>query len=248
MNVSDRYLIPDWPVATQVKACVTLRTGGYSKPPYTSFNLGFRSGDDQNAVVANRQLLSKDWSWSQAPQWLEQVHGVDVVTAQSDGIERKGDAVWTDQVGLPCAVLTADCLPVIFTNPSGTKVAAAHAGWKGLVAGVLEQTIESMGEPADELIVWMGPAISQSCFEVGPEVREQFVAIDAEASRAFKSGNSDRWYGDLYQLARLRLAKAGVKAVSGGDFCTFSESERWFSYRREGAQSGRLATIIWIEH
>ncbi|MGI9278952.1 MAG: peptidoglycan editing factor PgeF [Endozoicomonas sp.] len=243
----DRYLFPDWPAPKGVRAFVTLRSGGYSQGVFNSFNLGLRSGDDPDVVEKNRALLGECCHWRYRPQWLKQVHGVEVVTAKPDSIEREGDAVWTDQQGLPCAILTADCLPVIFCNASGTRVAASHAGWKGLQAGVLEATVETMGDAPDQILAWFGPAISQSHFEVGPEVREAFLSFDPEAESAFIPGQGDRWYGDLYQLARLRLEKLGVKRISGGNFCTFKEEDRWFSYRRDGAQSGRLATLIWIE-
>ncbi|WOG26160.1 peptidoglycan editing factor PgeF [Endozoicomonas sp. 8E] len=243
----DRYLLPDWPAPEGVRAFVTLRTGGYSQGAFSSFNLGLRSGDDPDVVAKNRALLGDNCHWRHRPQWLKQVHGTDVVAAQPDNIEREGDAVWTDKQGLPCAVLTADCLPVIFCNSSGTRVAVSHAGWKGLQAGVLEATVKAMGDEPGQLMAWLGPAISQSHFEVGPEVRDAFLNSDPQMETAFIPGQSDRWYGDLYELARLRLQKLGVTQVSGGNFCTYEEDDRWFSYRRDGVQSGRLATMVWIE-
>ena len=240
------YLIPDWPAPENIRACVTRRAGGVSKGIYASFNLGLRSGDVSEAVQENRRIIRSDWQLEKEPQWLHQVHGIEVVTAQPDAVEREGDAVWTDQPGLPCAVLTADCLPVVFCNKSGTKVAAAHAGWKGLQAGVLEQTVAALSEPAEELIAWMGPAISQKCFEVGPEVREAFIASTPDAEQAFTAGEGDRWFGDLYSLARLRLQAIGLTAVYGGDLCTYSDADSWHSYRRDGVESGRLATLIWM--
>ncbi|WP_252179365.1 peptidoglycan editing factor PgeF [Endozoicomonas sp. 4G] len=243
----DRYLFPDWPAPEGIRALVTLRAGGHSQGHFSSFNLGLRSGDDPDVVAKNRALLGEDWQWRHPPQWLKQVHGIEVVTAKPDNIEREGDAVWTDKPGLPCAVLTADCLPVIFCNQSGTRVAAAHAGWKGLQAGVLEATVKAMGDEPVRVMAWLGPAISQSHFEVGPEVREAFLKSDPQAEAAFIPGQGDRWYGDLYQLARLRLEKLGVTQISGGHFCTYKEKDRWFSYRRDGVQSGRLATLVWIQ-
>lgn len=242
----DRYLIPDWPAPASVKALVTLRTGGYSQGVFNSFNLGLRSGDDPDVVKKNRALLGEGCHWRYRPQWLKQVHGIEVVTAEPDNIEREGDAVWTDKPGLPCAVLTADCLPVLFCDAAGTRVASAHAGWKGLQAGVLEATVKAMGEAPDQLMAWFGPAISQTHFEVGPEVREAFLQSHPDAEAAFVPGQGDRWYGDLYCLAKQRLEKLGLTQISGGQFCTY-EDQRWFSYRRDGTKSGRFATLIWIE-
>ena len=243
-----RYLLPDWPAPATVKACVTRRKGGVSQGTFSSFNLGIRSGDVLEHVLTNRQRLKTDFGWRHEPQWLEQVHGIKVVTAQTDGQERLGDAVWTNQPGLPVAVLTADCLPVLFCNHKGTTVAAAHAGWKGLQAGVLEKTLEAMGEPGTGVMAWLGPAISQAHFEVGPEVRSAFIDVDPAAQKAFVPGDGDRWYGDLYQLAKQRLEKAGVSSIHGGDFCTVSQSQDFFSYRRDGKASGRMATVIWIQN
>lgn len=247
MNPEHRYLIPDWPAPAPVKACVTKRGGGVSVGNFTSFNMGIRSGDKLEHTLANRQQMRSDFGWACDPQWLLQVHGTTVVTAAEDGEEREGDAVWTGQPGLPCAVLTADCLPVLFCNQSGSVVAAAHAGWKGLQAGVLENTLEGMGQPAERIMAWLGPAISQEHFEVGPEVRDAFIKVDPEAARAFIPGRGDRWYGDLYLLARQRLLGAGVSAIFGGEFCTYRQANTFYSYRRDGKESGRLASVIWLE-
>ena len=245
--VNDRYLIPDWPAPENIRAAVTTREGGASQGSYSSFNLGTRSGDLPGAVASNRLLLAEDWNWVNSPQWLEQVHGTDVVCASSNGLEQKADASWTASVSLPCAVLTADCLPVLFCDRKGTTVAAAHAGWKGLAAGVLEAVIDAMDVSPAELMVWLGPAISQKHFEVGPEVRNAFLRVQPEAENAFIPGTGDRWMGDLYLLARQRLSAAGIKSIYGGGFCTFEDTRRWFSYRRDGQQSGRLGSFIWIE-
>ena len=247
MNSEHRYLIPDWPTPAPVKACVTKRKGGVSPGNLASFTMGIRSGDGREHALANRQQMRSDFSWEYEPQWLLQVHGTTAVTAEKDGEELEGDAVWTDQPGLPCAVLTADCLPVLFCDTSGSTVAAAHAGWKGLQAGVLENTLQAMGQPVGQIMAWLGPAISQKHFEVGPEVREAFIRVTPEAASAFRKGAGDRWFGDLYQLARQRLKAAGVTAVYGGGFCTFEQQELFYSYRRDGKEAGRLASVIWIE-
>ncbi len=240
------YLTPDWPAPANIKACVTKRAGGASTGAFNGLNMGLRSGDVPETVLENREIVKADWQFSNEPQWLHQVHGVDVAIARPDAIEREGDAVWTDQAGLTCAVLTADCLPVIFCNRFGSKVAVAHAGWKGLQGGVLEQTVKALSEPVEELMAWMGPAISQKHFEVGPEVRAAFIGEDASASQAFLSGDGDRWFGDLYALAKLRLNAIGLTDLYGGGLCTYSDSDSWYSYRRDGAKSGRLATLIWM--
>ncbi|AMO57157.1 laccase [Endozoicomonas montiporae] len=247
MTFELRYLIPDWPVPAHVKACVTRREGGVSQGNFTSFNMGTRSGDAPEYVQANRQQMHNDFGWSCDPQWLKQVHGTQVVKASGKGQEKEGDAVWTDLPGQPCAILTADCLPVLFCNRSGTRVAAAHAGWKGLQAGVLENTLKALSCPASEVMAWLGPAISQKHFEVGPEVRTAFIDQNPAAEAAFIPGTGDRWHGDLYLLARQRLAAAGVNAVYGGGFCTFEEQKAFFSYRRDGKESGRLASVIWLD-
>lgn len=246
-NQIGRYLIPDWPAPSNVKACVTsrIREGKHTGISDTSFNMSWY-GSEREAVVENRSLLSKDWHWKREPQWLTEVHGINVVRAQPDCAEQEGDAVWTDLPGLPCAILTADCLPVIFCDQAGTKVAAAHAGWRGLLKGVLEATVGTMGAPPEELMAWFGPAISQSHFEIGPNVRDAFLSLDPGSKTAFVPGIGDRWYGDLYALARIRLEKVGVTQIFGGGLCTFSDPGSWFSYRRDGPRKGGQATVIWL--
>ena len=244
--------------------------GGAGKNSTVSFNMSTgstRSEEEQAAVLENRALMARDWQWSssattptmptqqqqqqqqqqQHPQWLWEVHGTSVVQAEADGIERKGDAVWTDRKGLPIIVLSADCLPVIFCTVSGTKVAAAHAGWRGLAAGVLEETVDMLDERAEDIMAWLGPAISQTHFEVGPEVQEAFLSADPDAESAFVPGKGDRWHGDLFALARMRLKRKGVGQVYGGGLCTFRDPERWFSYRRDGPKKGNFATVVWLE-
>lgn len=245
-DASDKYLVPNWEAPKNIKAVVTSRLGGASQGVYSSFNLGTRTGDSKEHVVANREHLAHDWGWKHPPQWLHQVHGTEVVHADGSDYEYEADASWTRTVGMPCVVLTADCLPVIFCDQKGSAVAAAHAGWKGLASGVLEATIRSMDVHPWELMAWLGPAISQQYFEVGPEVKEAFVNHFPGAGQAFLPGREDRWMGDLYLLARQRLSAAGVDKVLGGGFCTYADSNRWFSYRRDGGHSGRMATVVWI--
>ncbi|MGO0308004.1 peptidoglycan editing factor PgeF [Endozoicomonas acroporae] len=242
---SERFLWADWPAPEGVKALVTTRKGGLSDAGFSSFNLGLYCGDDQDTVRANRQLLEQDLDLTTSPLWLKQVHGVAVADANADHQETEADASVSRQPGAACAVLTADCLPVLFCNLEGTVVAAAHAGWKGLVAGVLEATVHSMAVPPQTVMAWLGPAIGQHNFEVGPEVREQFLAEDAGCSEAFIPGRGDRWFADLYLLARRRLSRLGINKVYGGEFCSYDQSDLFYSYRRDGNASGRMASLIW---
>ncbi|MDT3711188.1 MAG: peptidoglycan editing factor PgeF [Pseudomonadaceae bacterium] len=237
------WLLPDWPAPAMIRACVTTRTGGISVPPFDSFNLGDHVGDDPSAVAWNRQHLQDLLGCR--PAWLSQVHSSTAIKAMADSCAT-ADASWSDVPGEACAVLTADCLPVLFCNRAGTRVAAAHAGWRGLAGGVLETTLGALAVPAAELLVWLGPAIGPAVFEVGPEVREAFVAQHADATEAFvPSRNAGRFMADLYKLARIRLAAVGVDAVYGGGLCTFSDA-RFYSYRRT-ARTGRFASLVWID-
>lgn len=237
------WLIPDWPAPRQVRACVTTRQGGASKVPFDGFNLGDHVDDDPVAVMANRHRLQTVLGCQ--PAWLSQVHSA--ITVKADPAEvPSADASWTDVRSIACTVLTADCLPVLFCDLSGTRVAAAHAGWRGLANGMLESTVDAMRTPGEQLLAWLGPAIGPDAFEVGPEVREAFVAQHPQAAEAFRpSRNPGRYMADLYQLARIRLAACGVTAVFGGGFCTFNDP-RFYSYRR-AARTGRFASMIWLE-
>ncbi|AQT12119.1 multi-copper polyphenol oxidoreductase [Pseudomonas sp. UMC65] len=237
------WLIPDWPAPAGVKACITTRAGGVSLTPFDSLNLGDHVDDQPQAVAENRRRLSEHFGI--APAWLQQVHGVAVAHADPSMVAT-ADASWSATAGVACAVMTADCLPALFCNRAGTRVAAAHAGWRGLAAGVLEATLDSLDTPCAEVLVWLGPAIGPQRFEVGPEVREAFVAQLPAAEQAFvPSANAGRFMADIYQLARLRLAACGVTAVYGGGYCTVSDP-RFFSYRRS-PRTGRFASLIWLE-
>jgi hypothetical protein len=236
------WLTPQWPAPARVKACVTTRSGGVSVAPFDSCNLGEHVADDPQAVLKNRQRLVSLLGCK--PAWLQQVHGVAVVEA-NPALVLEADASWTGKSGVACTVMTADCLPVLFCDRAGSRVAAAHAGWRGLAGGVLEATLDQLGVPADEVLVWLGPAIGPQAFEVGAEVREAFVGQHAQASEAFRpSHNAGKFIADIYQLARIRLAARGVTAVYGGEFCTYNDP-RFYSYRR-AAQTGRFASLIWL--
>lgn len=237
------WLLPDWPAPARVKACVTTRAGGVSLAPFDTFNLAEHVEDDLQAVTHNRQRLSARIDCS--PAWLRQVHGVAVADADP-AVVAEADASWTTKTGVACAVLTADCLPVLFCDRAGSRVAAAHAGWRGLAAGVLEATLAALAVPASEVLVWLGPAIGPQAFEVGSEVREVFLGVDPQAASAFvPSANAGRFMADLYALARLRLAACGVSSVYGGGFCTVSDP-RFYSYRR-AARTGRFASLVWLD-
>jgi YfiH family protein len=240
----------DWPAPAGIRAFTTLRTGpGVSRPPYDSFNLGLRSGDEAAAAQANRAALHAAIGSIHAPRWLHQVHGSEVARFASGvegGEEPVADAAVTDVPGLPLAILTADCLPVLFTAEDGSEVAAAHAGWPGLAGGVLEATLAAMRTPPSRLLAWIGPGAGPQRYEVGENVYAAFVGGDAGAAAAFAPTRPGHWLADLPSLARRRLAAAGLGRVSGGGECTISDPSRWYSYRRDGA-TGRMATLIWIE-
>ncbi|MCL2523401.1 MAG: peptidoglycan editing factor PgeF [Betaproteobacteria bacterium] len=240
-------LQPQWPAPPRVRALQTLRGGGCSPAPWASFNLGDHVGDDPERVAANRADLRR--LLPAEPLWLRQVHGVHVVDAgRADG-EMDGktaaDAAFTRQPASVCAIMTADCLPVLLCDRAGSVVAAAHAGWRGLAAGVLEATITAMNAPPAELLAWLGPAIGPRHFEVGPEVLAAFAARDPAAGEAFRALGNGKWLADIYALARQRLAASGVSATFGGERCTVGEAGHFFSYRRDGA-TGRMATLIWL--
>jgi len=236
------WLTPDWPAPASVKACVTTREGGVSEAPFDSLNLGDHVDDRPEAVAENRRRLTEHFSIQ--PAWLQQVHGIAVAHADP-GIVATADASWTTTPGIACTAMTADCLPALFCDRAGTRVAAAHAGWRGLAAGVLEATLDSLDVPAEDVLIWLGPAIGPKAFEVGPEVREVFINQLPEAAEAFvPSDNAGKFMADIYKLARLRLAARGVTAVYGGGFCTVTDP-RFFSYRR-ASRTGRFASLVWL--
>lgn len=242
---SESLMIPDWPAPTRVRAISTTRLGGVSSPPYHGFNLAEHVGDDPVCVAENRRLLTAQVGLPADPVWLEQVHGTDVVAAEAVCRPVAADAAWTRTPGRPCVVMTADCLPVLLCDRAGTVVAAAHGGWRGLVGGVVGATVARMAVPPAELLAWLGPAIGPNAFEVGEEVRAAFLALDRDCGDCFRPSPAGRWLADLYQLARRQLQGLGVPTVHGGGWCTFSEPERFFSYRRDH-RTGRMATLIWL--
>ena len=253
MSEADRpgIITPAWPVAPHVRAFCTTRQGGVSRGPWHSFNLSDRVGDDAACVRQNRDILTAALGLPAAPLWLRQAHGRSVLEAgprARPGSE--SDASVTRAPGVVCAVLAADCLPILITDRAGTVVAAAHAGWRGLSAGVVEATVGAMRGGAksgqDELIAWLGPAIGPRRFIVGADVYAAFTTRDRQAREAFTPCGKQRWQCDLYMLARQRLAAVGVAAISGGEYCAYTEADKFFSYRRDRL-TGRMASLIYLE-
>lgn len=242
MSVS--FILPDWPAPPGVRALATTRCGGVSRAPWHGFNLSVRAGDDPQAVAANRALLRRELPAE--PLWLSQVHGTRCVDAALAAPDVEADASFTRQRGVVCAVLTADCLPVLLCDDKASVVAIAHAGWRGLAAGVIEATVVALGEPGTRLLAWLGPAIGPQAFEVGDEVREIFVAHDPQAVSAFAASAKGKWLCDIHQLARQRLHALGIRRTTSADFCTATDEQRFFSYRRDGI-TGRMASLIWLE-
>jgi len=238
------YLSPDWPAPANIHAATTLRTGGVSCGAYSSLNPATHVGDNAGLVKQNRQIIKELLSLPAEPVWLDQIHSNQAVPAVKTESLQQADASYTSESGVVCAVMTADCLPLLVCNSDGTHVAAIHAGWRGLLAGVIGNTISAM--QVQDLLVWLGPAIGPGCFEVGAEVRAAFLEKSSAFIKAFKEQSNGRWLADIYQLARIDLAALGVDKVYGGNFCTVTEHERFYSYRRD-KETGRMATLIWRE-
>lgn len=244
MNLLEHCIIPDWPAPAGVKALQTTRQGGVSIAPYDSLNLGSHVGDNPLAVARNRMSLNT--LLPSEPVWLEQTHGTVVVNADRAGCLPRADACIARHRAAVCAVMTADCLPVLLCDARGSVVGAVHAGWKGLAAGVIETTVQAMEVAPQNLMAWLGPAISQDNFEVGDEVRAAFVAAQPQAEAAFVPGQHGKWFADIHALARLRLNALDIRQIYGGRHCTYRERERFYSYRRDSV-TGRMGTFIWLE-
>ena len=242
---SPGFITPEWPAPANVHALSTLRTGGYSSGPYKGFNLADHTGDNAAAVRSNRVLLREHFSLPAEPIWLQQVHSNRIIAADPDKVGDEADGSWTSRAGSVCAVMTADCLPVLICNQQGNKVAAAHAGWRGLHAGVVTNAIRKLESDPAELMVWLGPAIGPRAFEVGAEVFRAFTDRNAENLSAFRRTGDQHWLCDLYQLARIELFNQGLTSVFGGNECTFTDEQRFYSYRRDG-DTGRMASLIWL--
>ena len=271
------WITPDWPAPPAVRVVTTTRSGGISRAPYASLNLAAGTGDAPAAVARNRAMVVSALGFDREPCWLDQVHGSDVVRAARYATAPQADASIGDAGSPPCAVLTADCLPVVLCDVAGARTGIAHAGWRGLAGGVIERCVAAMERPAGELLAWLGPAIGADSYEVGPEVRAACLDADPGARHAFapcapgrsedgplastraagdpaeprrasapSAPRADRWFADLYAIARRRLESLGVERIYGGGFCTCRDSERFFSHRRDGV-TGRFATLAWIQ-
>jgi YfiH family protein len=265
-QLPESWIKPDWPAPDNIVAFTTSRrpiaytSVEKSKPigptteshhygtGYDSFNLALHVGDNEEVVKQNRRILAQYGAIDcRSLHWLEQIHSDVVVETSPDRSPRQADAIHTHNTNEACCIMTADCLPVLLCNTQGTQVAAAHAGWRGLAAGILSNTVQNF-DTSDDIIAWLGPAISQKAFEVGDEVYEVFCHKKSEASEAFiKASQAGKWYADLYHLARMELNSLGITKVFGGEHCTYADSERFYSYRRDGAQSGRMASVIYIK-
>ena len=247
MNLPGRWIVPDWRVAPRVRVLSTLRGGGASAAPFDSFNLAQHVGDEPSRVAANRESLRRLAGLPAEPLWLNQVHGTAVMIHEGQrGEPPTADACVAFERGRVCAVMTADCLPVVFVDGAGSRIGVAHAGWRGLAGGVLEATIAALDTAPDELRAWLGPAIGQDAFEVGGEVRDAFLQRSPAHAAAFVAGATGKFQADLYALARATLAAAGVGSIQGGGWCTSRQREDFFSFRRD-ARTGRMATLAWLE-
>jgi polyphenol oxidase len=241
-SVNAHFITPDWPVSADIHAVTTLRTGGFSRGPYASMNPAAHVGDNPLSVLRNRQLLIERLQLPAEPVWLKQVHGNRIINAGSVG-DRTADASFTFEKRVVCVVLTADCVPILLCDPITGVIAAIHAGWRGVLAGVIEAAVKVVG---DSGVAWLGPAIGRDAFQVGSEVRDLFLAKSMAYDSAFKALNDSKWLLDLCSVARMILSACGVNSIHGGHWCTYSDPERFFSYRRDG-NCGRLATLIWRE-
>ncbi len=242
MSMHPDWIVPNWPAPANVKALITTRAGGVSQGPFFTLNLGLRTGDDPQAAAANRARLRA--VLPQEPKWLHQVHGSRAVEADDLREVPEADASVARCPGTVCAVLVADCIPVLLADRRGTTIAIAHAGWRGLASGVIENTIARLALPPETLIAYLGPGIGPRAFEVGMDVRQAFLALDAQADLAFVPHAHGKWLADLFQLARRKLLLAGVRDVFGGGLCSYSDVSRFFSYRRDRV-TGRMAALIW---
>ena len=240
------WVEPDWPAPGGVRALSTWRDGGVSSGSYASLNLGDHVGDADASVAENRRRLAAAAGLPSQPVWLRQVHGTTVADLDTAAGVGPADAAFTRRPGRACAILTADCLPILLAADTGGVVAAAHAGWRGLVGGVIEATVQALGVPPAKLMAWLGPAIGPQHFEVGAEVREALLKGDSGAEAAFAANARGRFMADLGALAQRRLVALGVGRIYGGGRCTYADAERYFSHRRDG-MTGRQATLIWLE-
>lgn len=240
-----QFITPNWPAPSTVRACTTTRAGGFSTGNYAGLNLGIYSGDDAEIVIKNRELLTKSLNLPEHPRWLTQIHGNQPIDALKIQENTEADASYTQIPNTVCTILTADCLPILLCNQQGTEVAAIHAGWKGLASNIVANTISEMRSDVSELIAWIGPAISVDLYEIGPEVKQAFT----DQSSAYETGFrrvQDKLYADLNALAHIQLSLLSVKNVYSDKFCTYTDKQRFYSARRDGFLTGRMASLIWL--
>ena len=242
---SDGFLWPNWSVPECVKACISTRLGGHSLPPYDGMNIALHVGDNKPNVIKNRLELKKRLNLPSEPAWLEQVHGNEVVVAEQSHFPCQADATISFEAGYICAVMVADCLPVLFCDQSATRVGAAHAGWRGLASGILENTVAALDCDPAQLSAFLGPAIGPDAYQVDDTVRNTFLAQNDQYALCFLPDNCGAWSANLYQLAQLKLQSIGVRNISGGLHCTYHDHKHFFSYRRE-TDTGRIAALIYL--
>lgn len=242
------FIQPSWPAPPEIKAYTSLRSGGFSKAPFDEFNLAFHVNDEEAAVKANREKLNQALSLPKEPIWLNQVHGTLALPALASNRNQDADSSFTHQSQQVCAIMTADCLPLLICQPKGSGLAAIHAGWRGLAQGIIESTVDALQVDNSELLVWLGPAIGPDHFEVGIEVYETFLTKNPLNHSAFVRKSSNTWLADLYELARIQLRELGITAIYGGEHCTYSQKDLFFSYRRDQGKTGRMVSLIWREN
>tara|TARA_R110001606_G_scaffold399310_1_gene584783 strand:+ start:111364 stop:112107 length:744 start_codon:yes stop_codon:yes gene_type:complete len=243
--IADSLISPDWPAPDSIKAVSTTRQGGFSLPPYNGFNLGTHVGDQPDTVIKNRNYLVDVAQLPESPRWLNQIHSTRVINSRDWQLNIDADAIVSQQNNHVCTIMTADCLPLLLCNKQGDIVAAIHAGWRGLAAGIIEKTIAEFRCAPQDILVWLGPAIGPNQFEVGTDVYQTFTQHSAQAMQAFQQTDATHYLADIYLLARQRLIALGISAIFGGDLCTASDNQRFFSYRRDDI-TGRMASMIWI--
>ncbi len=241
-----KTITPDWPAPPIVKAYTTTRLGGTSLPPFDSLNIGYSSGDNKSSVEQNRHLVYQSLQLPSEPVWRKQIHSN--IACAADSAIQEADALYSNQPNQVCAIQTADCLPILLCNQVGTEVAAIHAGWRGLADNIIANTLALFSSPKQHLLAWLGPAISQEHFEVGTDVRDSFLKQNSKNTQAFipHPKQANKYFADLYQLARLQLRALGITAIYGANYCTYSNKQHFFSYRRDHI-TGRMASLIWLQ-
>ena len=244
MKKIEHWLVPDWPAPANIHAATTLRSGGVSNGVFNSLNPAAHVGDNADLVRQNRQIIKDMLELPSEPVWLEQIHSNRVVNAVKTEVLQQADASYSSDPNVVCAVMTADCLPLLACSTDGSQVAAIHAGWRGLLAGIISNTISAM--QTRNILIWLGPAIGADCFEVGAEVRDAFIEKSSAFTSAFEQKTNGKWLADIYQLARIDLKALGINSIYGGNYCTVTEEDRFYSYRRD-KETGRMATLIWRE-